>query len=222
MPMEPWLDRFARANFLRSADTAHDLKTPLNVAVLNLELLRMRLRKVAGDEDEKIAGYTRAIEVELRRLGSIFDAFFLLSTPPKNDELPSPVDVAAISAEAAASAGVSFNADGSAAIEAHEARIRQAAQLFFRSATKLLLPEGLSARASRNEQSWTLAITGKPRAEDFEATRIFKFYYTDAEGSPDLSAAVARLIVETYGGELNAVEEHDKVTLRLSFPLGAR
>ena len=34
--MEPWLEKFARANFLRSADTAHDLKTPLNIAVLNL------------------------------------------------------------------------------------------------------------------------------------------------------------------------------------------
>jgi len=222
MPMDPWLDRFARANFLRSADTAHDLKTPLNVAVLNLELLRMRLRKVAGEDDEKINGYTRAIELELRRLGSIFDAFFLLSTPPKNDEPPSAVDVAAICAEAAASAGVSFNADGPATIRAHEVRIRQAAQLFFRSATRLLEPDGLSARASRSEQSWTLDISGKPRADDFETTKIFKFYYTDTDGNADLSAAVARLIAETYGGELNAVEEHDKVTLRLSFPLGAR
>jgi len=44
--MEPWLESFARAIFARSS--AHDLKTPLNVAVLNLELLRMRLRKLSG------------------------------------------------------------------------------------------------------------------------------------------------------------------------------
>ena len=62
--MDFWLEHFARANFLRSADTAHDLKTPLNVAVLNLELLRMRLRKIADDTpDDKISDYTRAIEV---------------------------------------------------------------------------------------------------------------------------------------------------------------
>ena len=84
--MEPWLERFARANFQRSADTAHDLKTPLNVAVLNLELLRMRLRKIGAEEDEKLGEYTRAIETELRRMSRIFDAFFLLSTPPKGDE----------------------------------------------------------------------------------------------------------------------------------------
>ena len=52
--MERWLEHFALASFRRSADTAHDLKTPLNVAVLNLELLRMRIRKLAGDvEDER-------------------------------------------------------------------------------------------------------------------------------------------------------------------------
>jgi hypothetical protein len=50
--------------------------------------------------------------------------------------------------------------------------------------------------------------------------KIFKFYYTDPAGNPDLSLASARLIVETYGGQLNATQERDKVTLRLSLPLG--
>src|SRR6185436_1039587 len=109
--MDLWLENFARANFRRSADTAHDLKTPLNVAVLNLELLRMRLRKLAG-EDEKIDAYTAAIETELRRMGHIFDAFFLLSTPPKSDEQPTDVDVAALAREAAAASGCALDASG--------------------------------------------------------------------------------------------------------------
>jgi hypothetical protein len=65
-------------------------------------------------------------------------------------------------------------------------------------------------------------VTGVPVASDFELTKIFKFYYTDPAGNPDLSLATARLIAETYGGELNAWQESDKVTLRLSFPLGER
>ena len=52
--MDPWLEHLARANFRRSADTAHDLKTPLNVAVLNLELVRMRCASWP-DDDEKLA-----------------------------------------------------------------------------------------------------------------------------------------------------------------------
>src|SRR5213079_586670 len=95
--MDAWLEKFARANFLRSADTAHDLKTPLNVAVLNLELLRMRIAKLGGAaNDEKVAADTAAIEVELRRMARIFDAFFLLSTPTKNEDAPKLMEMAVI------------------------------------------------------------------------------------------------------------------------------
>ena len=214
--MEPWLEHFARASFRRSADTAHDLKTPLNVAVLNLELLRMRLRKLAdgAGDDQKLEGYAHAIELEIRRLGQIFDAFFLLSTPPKNDEQPAAVDLAAICS------GFGVETDGPALVNGHETRIRQACKLFFEGASKLLGGEARPT-AARDAGRYTVTVAGTPEAPDFELTRIFKFYYTDPQGNPDLSLASARLIVETYGGEVNAVEESGKVSLRLSFPLGA-
>lgn len=219
--MEPWLEHFARANFRRSADTAHDLKTPLNVAVLNLELLRMRLRKIAG-EDEKIDGYSSAIEMELRRMGRIFDAFFLLSTPPRNEEPPTSVDVAAAAGEAAASAGFAWDAKGGAVIVAHESRIREAMKLFFETATKLFAGSEAKLVAERDDARFAVAITGSPATEELELTKLFKLYYTDPQGNADLSLAVARLIAETYGGELNASEDRDKVTLRFTFPLGER
>lgn len=219
--MEPWLETFARANFRRSADTAHDLKTPLNVAVLNLELLRMRLRKLHGD-DEKVSEYTRAIETELRRMGRIFDAYFLLATPPKHEETPVAIDIAAIAASAAAEHGIALDPGSAAWIETHDSRIRQAFKLFFEGASRLFPGGGGRAHVDRDTSCFAVTVTGKPVAEDFELTKIFKFYYTDPEGNPDLSLAVARLIAETYGGELIAAEERDTVRLRLSFPLGAR
>jgi signal transduction histidine kinase len=220
--MERWLESFARASFRRSADTAHDLKTPLNVAVLNLELLRMRLRKVVGEDDEKISNYTRAIETELRRLGRIFDAFFLLSTPPKGDEAPVGVDLAPILADAAASAGYTIDTDGAAVVEGHESRIRQACKLFFEGASRLFTADTRSAAVAREADTFTISLTGPAGVPDLEPARLFKLYYSDTDGNPELSLALARLIAETYGGELNAVEERDKVTLRLSFPLGAQ
>jgi hypothetical protein len=221
--MDPWLEHFARANFRRSADTAHDLKTPLNVAVLNLELLRMRLRKLGSDEDAKIESFTRAIELELRRMGSIFDAFFLLSTPPGPDTPPTPVEIARISAEIAALTGFSLTNGEKGVVHAHESRIREAVRLFFEGAASLLAGDERRAAASLNEKAFTLEITGSPVTPDLELTKVFKFYYTDPQGNPDLSLAVARLIAETYGGELTAAHESgDKVSLRLSFPLGAR
>ena len=65
-------------------------------------------------------------------------------------------------------------------------------------------------------------MTGEPAADDFEVTKIFKFYYSDPLGNPDLSLATARLIAETYGGGLTAEQDRDKVVFSLSFPLGER
>lgn len=208
--MDEWLELFARANFARSADTAHDLKTPLNVAVLNLELLRMRMRKLTGGEDdEKLAGYAHGIEVELRRMGRIFDAFFLLSTPPKDD--PALVDVAAICAEAGGiDAGEPF------LIRAHEARIRQALKMLFEGLAGVVSVEDRRIDVSRSED-FALVVTGTAVAKTLDVSKLFKFYYTDPNGNPDLSLATARLIVETYGGELSA-EDGDKVMIRMVLP----
>src|SRR6185436_7141829 len=172
--MDFWLENFARANFRRSTDTAHDLKTPLNVAVLNLELLRMRLRKIAEDEDEKISLYTRAIEIELRRLGHIFDAFFLMSTPPANDGAPAAVDIAPIVADAASSVSFALTVDRPAPVIAHEPRIRNAVKLFFEGAAKLLGEGTGDAEVARDERSIMITVIGTPAASDFEPTRIFK------------------------------------------------
>jgi len=221
--MDPWQEHFARTAFRRSGDTAHDLKTPLNVAVLNVELLRMRLAKVAGAaaDDEKILAYTRSIETELRRMARIFDAFFLLSTPPKGEEERAAVDLCAACAEACASANIALELpDAAVSLLAHESRIRQAYKLFFEGASKVLKDEGRRATAELGPECFDVTVTGEPAADDFEVTKIFKFYYSDPLGNPDLSLAAARLIAETYGGELNAVQDRDKVVLRLSFPLG--
>lgn len=217
--MESWLESFAKTNFRRSSDTAHDLKTPLNVAVLNLELLRMRVSKLTGGDDEKVNAYARSIEQELRRMARIFDAFFVLSTPPKGDEVLTNIDVCVLSAEAAADASSELAPiEGSFFVSGHESRIRQAFTLFFEGAARVFREEGRQASVETNAESFSLAIAGTPAANDFEMTKIFKFYYTDALGNPDLSLAAARLIAETYGGELNGTEERDKVVIRLSFP----
>jgi|SRR6185436_5349046 len=223
--MDRWLEDFARTAFRRSSDTAHDLKTPLNVAVLNLELLRMRIAKLAGAaaDDEKILAYTRSIETELRRMARIFDTFFLLSAPPKGEETPVAVDLCAACAEACASSGFELELPRTAApIVAHDSRIRQTFKLFLEGASKTLKSEGRRAAAELGPERFAVAVTGEPAADDFEVTKIFKFYYSDSLGNPDLSLAAARLIAETYGGELNATQDRDKVILRLSFPLGER
>lgn len=218
--MESWLESFARANFTRSTDTAHDLKTPLNVAVLNLELLRMRIAKLDGaEDDEKIAAYARSIELELRRMARIFDTFFLLSTPPRGEGAPLSLDISPLCAEVGNAAGFEIAPSGPFHVQAHESRIRQALKMFFEGAAHVIQSEGRNAQAEHDSEHFRVVVTGTPQSESVEIEKIFKFYYTDPMGNPDLSLATARLIVETYRGELIAVEERDNVvTLRLSLP----
>jgi signal transduction histidine kinase len=221
--MDAWLEKFALANFTRSADTAHDLKTPLNVAVLNLELLRMRVAKLAeATGDEKITAYAAAIETELRRMARIFDAFFLMSTPPKGEGGPTMMDVMPLVDEAARAATLDVPNGLQALVRAHPSRIRQALKLLFEGASKFIEAEGREIAVERSDDHVDILMTGRLTASDLELTKIFKFYYTDPLGNPDLSLATARLIAETYGGQLNATQERDTVILRLSLPLGDR
>jgi signal transduction histidine kinase len=220
--MDSWLETFARTIFRRSADTAHDLKTPLNVAVLNLELLRMRLRKLEVAEDPKLDGYAQAIETELRRMGRIFDSFFLLSTPGNPSDPPVAVDLASLASDVAGEFVVDLPVGKTLMIAAHAPRIRQAVQLFFEGAARLLDATGRVTTLEATDGRAVLEVSGTAESPELELPKIFKFYYTDRDGNPDLSLAVARLVAETYGGELNATDERDKVTLRLSFPLGDR
>jgi signal transduction histidine kinase len=216
--MDAWLEKFARANFLRSADMAHDLKTPLNVAVLNLELLRMRLAKLAeAYGDEKTTAYAAAIEAELRRMARIFDAFFLLSTPPKAEGEPELTDVTPILNEALGTAYAK-----PAIVLTHPSRIRQAVKLLFDGATKILDEKNRAITIESSGKELNVLISGRAGDPDIELTKIFKFYYTDPAGNPDLSLATARLIAETYGGVLDATRERDTVTLRLTLPLGGQ
>ena len=217
--MERWQESFANVLFLRSNDTAHDLKTPLNIAVLNLELLRMRVRKLCGEEDDaKLAEYSGAIETELRRMGRIFDTFFVLSTPPRGEGEPGSVDLGAMVGELARSAGYPELEIAPATMTAHESRIRQALKLFLDGASRVLAADGRRLAVDSDTSHFRLTVSGRPQGEDFEPSRVFKFYYTDPLGSPDVSLAAARLIAETYGGGLNATGEGDTVSLQLTLP----
>jgi hypothetical protein len=218
--MEPWLERFAQVGFERCSDTAHDLKTPLNIAVLNLELLRMRIRRVSGEEDEKVAGYVKAIDAEIRRLSRIFDAFFVLGYPPK--DAPPPVAVAAdtLFAEAVGSAGYEYGGDQSATlVTCHEARMRELARLFVSGAKSVIEAPPVFSRSS-DETTYTVSATGRLGNSSIEIVKLFKLYYSAPDGTPDLTLASARLIAETYGGDLSADERDGTLEIKLSLPVG--
>ena len=219
--MKSWMENFARSGFERSSDTAHDLKTPLNIAVLNLELLRMRVRKLSGVEDDpKMDRYSKAIELELRRIAQIVDSYFLLSSPPKGLPEPELLNVVELIEEAASKAGIRLESSPETSmVLCHPARAREMFRFFFEGAAKMSTP-GQTASCNKKDAALQLLVEGRAAADGFDSTKVFKFYYTDASGNPELSLASARLIAETYGGDLTAIDNGGELKLTLTVPLG--
>lgn len=222
--MERWLETYASVALQRSADTAHDLKTPLNVAVLNLELLRMRIRKLESTgEDPKVVEYTRAVDIELRRMAMIFDAFFNHVMPPKNAAQPGSVDLGAMLVDEVATLGIPVSESiQSARVPAHEERMRELARLLCSGALRSMGHDGLRFSSKIEGETYEAEFAGSVPGAAVEAVRLFKFYCTDADGNAELSLATARLIAETYGGSLDGFGDGTSLSLLLKMPLGDR
>lgn len=213
--------RYAQTFFNRSVDTAHDLKTPLNIAVLNLELLRMRMHKLTGgEEDSKLSSYSAAIEIELRRLARIFDAFFTYIVPPKGAPAEEQIDVEKTLREIATQFAFELDEQPSCLCWVSASRLREMLKQFLDGGTRMLDRSSLALTRRCDSNGYNLQLRGPAADADLEIDKLFKFYFTNNEGAADLSLATARLIAETLGGEITAHREGDELLLELSLPLG--
>lgn len=219
--MERWKQQFAESATRRSAEVAHDLKTPLNIAVLNLELARMKLKRfVEPPEEETVSEYLRAVEGELRRMARIFDAYFVYSVPPDTD-LPEPLDPLPLVEDVLSSAALRAEYSGGSRVCIHPQRLTVLLHNLVAGAQALLQPETMSIRVTGDQQQWTVNFSGIRQHPDEELSKIFKFYYTGMSGAPELGLATARLIAETYGGSVEThAESEGNLTVQLALPCG--
>lgn len=216
--MKPWLERFADAVFRRSGDVNHDLKTPLNIAVLNLELLKMRLARMApaAAEDEKIRAYASSVEVELRRMAKVFDAVFQLGVPPDDHREPEAVDVVPLLA-----ARFPLEESEPFRVLLHPERGAELARLLAEGSAKIFAGPPVVTVKRSPDGRLRFRISGAPVSGSLELGKVFKFYYTDESGNPEIALATARLIAESYGGSLDA-QEAGEIVLELALPAGDR
>ncbi|HSN69648.1 MAG TPA: histidine kinase dimerization/phospho-acceptor domain-containing protein [Thermoanaerobaculia bacterium] len=215
--MKPWLERYADAIFRRSADVNHDLKTPLNIAVLNLELLKMRLARLAPAiaEDEKLRTYASSVEVELRRMAKVFDAVFQHGAPPDDRREPEGIDLAPLLVERF---GFGDGAPLRAAL--HADRGAELIRLLAVGTSKIFGGPPAVTVDRPPDAALRVTLAGTPASETIEIGKLFKFYYTDESGNPEISLATARLIAESYGGSLDAREAESQLFIELVLPAG--
>jgi signal transduction histidine kinase len=203
--LERTVEDLAKAILKRSEDVAHDLKTPLNIVVLNVELLKMRLRSLDGEaaDDAKVAEHCRSIEREARRVSAIVDAFLGVASIPK--EQSRDIDAAAVLAEELRE--MRFEVGGVVPrfdIRAYPSRWGQACRLLAAGVARVVDVETSRVTMTADAEKLTLDLEGEIASNEVEFGKLFKFYYTDPSGEPDPSLAAARLLIESAGGSIEA------------------
>lgn len=214
--MKPWLERYAEAVFRRSADVNHDLKTPLNIAVLNLELLKMRIARIApgSADDEKVRAYASSVEAELRRMAKVFDAVFQYGAPPVDRRDPEPVDVIGLLA-----ARFEISDPEPFRVSLHSDRAEEMVRLLAQGCSKIF-GRAPAVTVDRSGGALRIRFSGPFNGDSAEIGKLFKFYYTDESGNPEISLATARLIAESYGGSLDAAAAGSEISVGLVLPAG--
>ncbi len=217
--MVDWRDRYFDAFRHRAGDLSHDLKTPLNIAVLNLELLRMRIER-SGEQDEKVTAYVGSIDRELRRVARIVDTFFSLAKPPA-DEVPKLLDPRTSLEAAATRHGFEIAGPSERSLVlAHESRLDELGTRVFQGAAKIFDPTSSFVHFRSSLERFTMQVEGSPLPAESDYAKVFKFYYTDEHGDAELSLAAARIISETLGGALTLQEDPERPVLTLEIPTG--
>ncbi len=199
-----------------AAGLAHEIRNPLNVLSLNLQMLEEEVTgRISGDTGE-LREYLAALQGEIRRLSSLVNNFLSYARP--NQPRFATCDLNQLLQEIVVLVRPEFEAREIALrqdlapflpqVDLDEAQIRQAVMNILMNTTQILKPGGVvtvkTGVASRGDVFATIADDGPGiKAEDRE--RIFEVFYSTRGGGTGLGLPIAARIMKAHGGSI-AVE----------------
>jgi len=188
----------------------HDLKSPLNTLVVNLELLKASIENRPDVERQR--RYVAILQEELMRLNSAVERLLPAAGPTRDEhgrfDLRDLLDqvVTLVSTTARhQSVRVAVEAgSGPVLVEGYRDRVRQALLCVITNALEAM-PEGgtLGLGLELREDSVALGVadTGPGVAEKTQQ-RMYDLYYSTKEGHEGLGLWVARSVVESTKGSI--------------------
>jgi len=210
---------------------AHEIRNPLNAAVLQLHLLEKNLGKLSPDADVHAAlrQRTQIVGDEIGRLNRLLTEFLELSRPRGIEREPVHVarlvnDVLDLERDTAEASGVRIERDiieeGCVAMGDRE-KLKQVIINLVVNALEAMREGGtLIARVSCEAGRVSVAIvdTGagiEPRLVD----KVFDPFFTTKEGGTGLGLSIVRKIVDQHGGTVRIDSERGKGTaVRVEIP----
>lgn len=191
---------------------AHEIRNPLNAAVLELHLLGRAIDRLA-EEDVKAPMRRRVavVDGEIRRLERLLTEFLELARPrpPRKERiaLASVVDeVLELEREATLRAGVVVEraGEGRCVVTGDVEKLKQVVLNLVVNALDVM-PEGghLSARVAVEDDEVVLSLTDTgPGIEPKNMPEVFDPFFTTKPAGTGLGLAIVRKIVEQHGGKV--------------------
>ncbi|HRI66954.1 MAG TPA: ATP-binding protein [Polyangium sp.] len=214
-----------------SAGVAHEIKNPLNAAMLHLQLLNRLLGKTSPDLDAAREAATISVG-EIRRVAALLDEFLQCARPEKPRRSLTDLrricdDVAALCRVEAEAAHIEMQVTGDATLELHadDGRMRQVVLNLVRNALEAVRADGhVQIDVSHaDDLAWVRVIDDGPGIVADEV-RIFQPFFTTKEKGTGLGLSITHRIVTDHGGDITVQSQPGKTVFAVMLPLteGAR
>jgi len=208
-------DRLAYVGAL-AAGLAHEIRNPLNVLSMNLQMLEEDIASRATDEAGEARVYLSALQGEIRRLSNLVNNFLSYARPtqPRFESR----DLNRVLAEICQFIRPEFESRGITLrqelspylppVEMDEGLIRQAVMNILMNAAQILKPGGTvtvqTAIGPEGEAIAAIRDDG-PGIKPEDRERIFEVFFSTRGGGTGLGLPIAARIMEAHGGSI-AVE----------------
>ena len=203
---------------------AHEIRNPLNAAVLQLNLMNRQVDRLSADSETRAALHKRAEIVgdEIGRLSRLLTEFLELAKPRGIAREPVHVgtlvgDVLDLELDSARERGIQVKreiaSDGCVAIGDRE-KLKQVVINLVVNAIEAMKSGGtLTAQVSAQPEHVTIAIcdTG-PGIEAQFLPSVFDPFFTTKEAGTGLGLSIVRKIVDQHAGEVRLESERGKGT----------
>ena len=205
-------DRLAYVGGL-AAGLAHEIRNPLNVLSMNLQMLEEDVAGRLGDGGGDARQYLTTLQGEIRRLSNLVDNFLSYARPSQpRFESRDLNQVAAATCQLVRpqfeAHGVTLREDLSPflpAADLDEAQIRQALMNILMNAVQIVGPGGSVTVQTgvATDGGVTLAVTDDgPGIRPEDRDRVFDVFYSNRPGGTGLGLAIAARILQAHGGRI--------------------
>ena len=207
-------DRLAYVGGL-AAGLAHEIRNPLNVLSMNLQMLEEELTgRAGGDPTGDTKQYLGTLQGEIRRLSSLVDNFLSYARPTaprfESRDLNQVVGATRLLVKPQFEAkGIALR-EGSApplpSVDLDEGLIRQALMNILMNAAQILKPGGtvtVETGVAADGGVFVAVTDDGPGIPPADRERIFEVFYSSRPGGTGLGLPIAARILQVHGGRIS-------------------